>query len=334
MFPRAFAPQNYPPQNLPPQKQLTPRKTTPGKTTPDTKKDEPEVSGLNKGDLADLGNDNSDIRGAAFKRLTSRLPDELPYPQAKIIANYLLPSDWEPTEDELASITRQLPTLARYPYLLEALADEIANGEKERKQEKVTAVVGGLLNQKLPAEQNADWRAACRALLLERACELHRAQQRSGPAAGSDADMAADYLRELYKAQARAFGLDETDFPEHAQPSLVLEALIRHVAIAVAKQKLDSKDKAYLEQMDRRLKALRFVAENDLELTVLLQRIWIKVLVLALPERKPSAKSKLETVERDLNKKDPQAGNLLDQLRLGEENILRIWSLANDLKLP
>jgi hypothetical protein len=328
-----LAPRNIPAQNLPP-RNSTPRKTPRRKTTPDANKDEPEALALDASVLADLGKEKIDIRSAAFKNLTSRLPDDLSYNQAKKIANYLLPTDWEPTEDELEFIMRQLPALARFPYLLVALADEIANEGKKFNQARVVPIIGGLLQQKnLSLAPDEDWRKAFRTLLLQRAVRLQNAQERRGPAASNDADAAAEHLRDLYKEQARAFGLDDSEFSEQTPVTAVLEQLIKNVAVAAAQQKSDPEEKAYLEKIDRHLTAARFVAENDLELTVLLQRIWIKVLILAMPEQKPATKNKMKTVAKDLDKKDIEAVNLLDQLRLGEENILRVWALAHDLKL-
>jgi hypothetical protein len=138
----------------------------------------------------------------------------------------------------------------------------------------------------------------------------------------------------LYKEQGLAFGLDAPDFEEQSQLASVLASLVKHVAARTAQQALPPADKASLEQIDRQLQAAQFVARNDLEHVVLLQRIWIKVLLLALQGQAPEQNKKmLLEIAQALDKKDRASSNLLDQLRSGEETVLRVWALAGDLKL-
>jgi hypothetical protein len=185
-----------------------------------------------------------------------------------------------------------------------------------------------LLGQQLRFARDEDWRLGCRKLLLQRALDLTK-----HAAANDDADRAADYLRDLYKEQGLAFGLDTPEFEGQTQLTAVLERLVGHVAARDAQKELAPADRAYLEQIGRHLKAARFAASNDLEHTVLLQRIWIKVLVLSLQGQVPAQATKMTEVQQELDKKDLQANNLLDQLRSGEEKLLRVWALAHDLNL-
>jgi hypothetical protein len=282
---------------------------------------------LNLSDLADLGHKQSKVRMAAFKNLARGLPKDLPYRHAQKIAAYLLLTEPEAASAEIEAVVSQLPSVAKCRSLLEALADVIANGDKLA-QRRTEAVVGGLLEQKLRFALGEDWRSACRKLLLQRALEL------SGRTS-HEADRAADFLRDLYKEQGLALGLEAPDFQQQTQFTAVLERLIKHVAATAAQQKLAPADRTYLEQIGRQLQAARFAVENDLEYAVLLQRIWIKVLILALQERaSEQARKTMKTVQQGLDENDREASNLLDQLRSGEENILRVWAIAHDLKLP
>ena len=106
--------------------------------------------------------------------------------------------------------------------------------------------------------------------------------------------------------------------------------LVKHVADRAAKQELAPADKAALEQIDRELQAAQFAAANDLERVVLLQRIWVRVLALALQGQaaEENRKAVLE-VPQKLDEKDRKSGNLLDQLRFGEEMALEVWKLAH-----
>jgi hypothetical protein len=286
---------------------------------------EKEAPELNLSDLKDLGHKQSNVRIAAFKNLAGSLPNNLAYRHAQKIANYLLLTEWEPSGSELKAVTGQLPSLAKSRPLLEALADMVAAGNKLVQQRSET-IVGDLLGQRLRFASDEDWRSACRKLLLERALELTGRPSKQ-------ADRAADFLRDLYKEQGMALGLEGPDFEEQTQLTPVLERLIKHVAAGAARDKLAPAEKAYLEQIGRQLQAARFAAEHDLEYTVRLQRIWLKVLVLTLRQRVPAQAKKMMAVQQALDQKDREASNLLDQLQSGEENILRVWALAHHLKL-
>lgn len=279
---------------------------------------------VNLSDLRDLGNKQGRTRIAAFTNLARSLPDDLPYRQAQLIATYLLVTEWDPPAPELETVKGQLPSLGKCRRLLEALADVLARGDKLARP-RAEAVVGGLLGKPLDFAPDDDWRSACRKLLLQRALGLTGRPSK-------EADKAADFLRDLYKEQGRAFGLEDPGFEGQTRLSAVLEQLIPHVAAAAARGKPAPADKTYLEQAGRQVQAVRFAASNDLAYTVQLQRIWIKVLVLALKERVPARVENMTAVLRELDKKDRGAGNLLEQLRSGEENILRVWVLAHDLK--
>ena len=149
------------------------------------------------------------------------------------------------------------------------------------------------------------------------------------------ADQAADILRDLYKEQGKAFGIEAPDFFELTRPTQVLERVIEDVAAKAARQNPAAEDKEYLEQVGRYLRAARFLAEsdeNELEHMVLLQRAWIKVLVIYLQEKTPTQAKAMVRIQQDLDDKDRRSFGVLDQLRAGEESVLRIWALADDLK--
>jgi hypothetical protein len=225
-------------------------------------------------------------------------------------------------------VTESLQSLTRCRCLLQALADIIGRGDK-LSQQRTVAIVGVLLGQpNLHFDRDDDWRSTCRKLLLARALELTGRDA----LATSDADRAADFLRDLYKEQGLALGLDAPDFEEQSQLAVVLASLIKHVA-ARAALKAPPADRATLEQVDRQLQASQFIAKNDLEHVILLQRIWIKVLVVALEGQTAQQNKKtLREIPEELERADRFSVSLLEQLRSGEKTVLRIWTLAGNLK--
>jgi hypothetical protein len=278
---------------------------------------------VNLSDLAELRNRQSVVRIRAFKNLAANVSNDLPYRYAQLLASYLLLTEW--ADSELDAVTGALSSLGKCRCLLQALSDVVASGDRLGPQRAV-AVVGALIEQPLRFDRDEDWRLGCRKLLLQRALEL------TGPA--NNADRAAGILRDLYREQGLAFGLEVPDVEERTELTPVLELLIRHVAAGAARQEPAPADGTVLEQVDRQLRAARFAAENDVEHVVLLQRVWIKVLVVALQgQATQEARTLLMQVPQDLDNKDRLSGNLLEQLRSGEASILRVWALARGLKL-
>jgi hypothetical protein len=276
---------------------------------------------LSSGDLTKLKDKQSQVRIEAFNNLADKVSRDLAPQHAQPIARYLLVTIEQ--KSELEAVTGKLTSFARCHHLLLALADLATNDSVA--QERIEAVAGVVLGQPLRLARDEDWRSACRKLLLQRALDL-LAVSTKGP------DKAADVLRDLYKEQGLAFGLEDPEFEAQTRPTGVLEGLIKHVAANAANKDSTPQEKEYLEQIDRRLQAVRFVAENDLEHMVLLQRVWLEVLILYLQERAPAQTRGMRQIQQDLADHDRTSRNVLDQLRAGEEKILRVWKLAHKLK--
>ena len=65
------------------------------------------------------------------------------------------------------------------------------------------------------------------------------------------------------------------------------------------------------------MRAAQYAARNDLEHTVLLQRIWINVLAIHLEQQGPQRGVLIRQVQDDLRSADTASTNVLDQLRGG-----------------
>ncbi len=285
-------------------------------TTSETKRKAPP---LGESDLRGLSNSDSKVRLEAFAVLADKLTNDLDYPQANYIARQLLLMAWK--ESELDKVTKRLKNLTNCRALLQAVADVISENDKSLDQQRSQTITGALVGKRLDDE---DWQSDCRKELLQRALELTPARSTSGTA-----DEAAGFLRDLYKEQGQAFGLDDDDFNGQTRLTGVLERLIKHVADRSAQQEVSPTNKDVLTRIGREIEVARFIADNDIQYAVLLQRIWIKVLSLTLQrDATASDGKKMADLVNDLKKKDRNYDNLLAQLRAGEEQILRLWALA------
>jgi hypothetical protein len=276
---------------------------------------------VNPADLADLTSKQAAVRITAFNNLAGSVPNDLAFPHAQKIARYLLLSIAQ--DAELEAITPKLASLDKCLNLLEALADVIANETVPPQRAEV--IVGGVLRQQVRFAKDEDWRSACRKLLLQRTLEL------TTPTANT-ANRVAEFLRDMYKEQGLALGLEDQAFLTQTQLTRVLEGLIKHLADKTAQRNPPPAEKDYLDRIRRQLLAARYGAANDLEYAVLLQRIWLKVLTLYLQDQATNQAKAMLDLRLDLDAQDRGSRSVLHQLRSGEEMILRVWALAHNLK--
>ncbi len=273
---------------------------------------------VDEADLKNLGTNFAKTRSAAFHTIVAKLKGDLAEKdltnaQAVRIAKYLVSIQDRNEADEAAA---KLTPLAKSRNLMLAMADAVDLTEARKEASEI--VVGKLLQQPLEFGKDA-WRPACRKLLLLQALD------QTGKKFG--AEQAADFLRELYQEQAVLLGMDAKVLEPMTRPAQVMESMIQHVA-----EKLGTQHKDFLERVPRRLRAAQFAALNDLEHTVLLQRIWIDVLAVHLEQQSPQRAKEMRQVQADLKAADRAAANVLEQLRGGEEKLLRLWTLALDVK--
>jgi hypothetical protein len=275
-------------------------------------------------DLAALDKNPAATRIAALKRIVSALPGDLgqmdlPSRPAQTIARYLLTIR---TNAELEEVLPKIAPLANSRAMLLALADRVDQDTTD--QQATEAVVGALLVQPLRFAKDDPWRLTCRKLLLRKMLSLD--------AADNPGNQAADIVRTLYAEQAVLFGLEPAQIKDLQRPSQMLQKLIGHVAAIAGNGTLAQEDREYLDRIDDQLLVAQFLAQNDLEHHALLQRVWIRVLPIYLAQQSPDRGEAMRHVRQELTDADRLARTVLEQLRAGEVKILRVWTIALDLK--
>lgn len=295
----------------------------PGKMPGDPEAKDKEKAGpqINQSDLANLESKQRGVRLGAVSNLASSFTAEVAPRHVRRLARYLLTIQ---DKAELDEVLGKLDSFARSRHLFVAVADQIG---KDAVQKTAEAVVGGLIGQSLQFARDEDWRSACRRLLLQRAL------QNTGPAAaGGAAEQAADMLCALYREQSYIFGMDEKELEKLTRPAQALAALMKQVAPAAAQQELSPQDKEFVSQIGRYIRAAEFVADNELGQLVVLQRLWLRLLSLRLQADARARGAAMAALQQDLIQFDRRATSVLDQLRAGEESLLRAWALAHNLK--
>jgi len=276
-------------------------------------------------DLAILESKKSQrsARVAALENIASSVSsagNELAPRHARRLARYLLTVQ----DKELEEIAPKLESFTKCRHLILALADQVE--KTEGPQLTAESVVGAVTGQTLQFNRDEDWRSACRRLLVQLALDL------GAQRATSVGEQAAEMLRDLYKEQGYAFGMEEGELASLTRPAQALAAVIKHVAVSASKDGAAPEHRDYLERVGRHVQAAQFVADNDLERLIILQRVWLRVLSIYLHKSHPEIAASAAEIQQQLVTRDRRASNVLDQLRAGEETTLRIWSLAHNPK--
>jgi DNA-binding transcriptional ArsR family regulator len=139
---------------------------------------------------------------------------------------------------------------------------------------------------------------------------------------------AAQALYDLYTAQAIL--LRASEWPEEpVTPTVVSQAVIETHLKELLEAKLapDGKEQAQRIQVD--LRAIDYLATNDLQKLVLLDRAWLRLLAVDLARQRPGQKTEADVLVERLALRDRDAKHVLIQLRDGHETILRMWLLLN-----
>lgn len=235
---------------------------------------------------------------------------QLPTHQAETLAAYVLGI---PSPQEMQAVLPLLPELVRFPSFVLALADML--NEVNPSLARVEVVLSSMYQRKLLFTQDANWRHKCRAMLLEKI-----AAEGEAPL---EADAVQFILRDLYRVQAKCLGLDVPADVE--QTSAVLERLIPLAAEQLLPRAETEPQKKAVRDLKAAVTAATYLAANDLQKTALLQRVWAQMLQTRLTLQQPSQEAAITELGQELDRTLSRETSVLQQLRLTEQYILRLW---------
>jgi hypothetical protein len=264
-------------------------------------------------------------RLASLKRLAEEadgLADLTPE-QGAAVARYLLVPKAREEYDEMRY---QVSRVGRWNAVRLGLADELAGtrlGTSALQQERILEVVSEVLGREVALAENEAWRrtqeSLSRTLLRE---VYHSLASADGPA--QEGEPSAE-MQELYAMQARLLGVPPDDYAGAATPAAVLELMIAHYAKRLDQARLRADDKKRLDRLPHDLAVAEYLGENDLARTVLLQRIWARLLAAGAIAQNPGRTAVVEQILRKLDESDRDAQDVLLQLRDGERTLVELW---------
>lgn len=274
-----------------------------------------------------LANPNSTALSRAgfiegFARLTETMPDITPQ-QAATIAQYMVSRK---RIEEHRVVVEHASEIARWKQVRLAVADHVE--DVRLRPEELEQLVSQLIGREYELQPGLAGREALRSdLLLSVLEDLHRED-----VAGGDKYRAYDELshalRQIYKSQAEVFRVP--NIPEDvASAADVVQALTEHVAKSTRAGDLEPWQRKELDRVSSEPRAIEYHATSDLERQVLLERSWLRLLMVRVAVRRPQRRADAASVLLNLAEQDAKAANVMHQLRDGQLAILKMWILHN-----
>ncbi len=250
---------------------------------------------------------------------TSTVPD-LDLPAGQTLAKYLV--QFKPDEQEHQQILSVVPRLATWNAVRLGLSDQLLEvpGRDTQLQQLFAAILEGNVDVGSP-EGRAKIR---RRLLSEVAAKLASTPETDDPRLRVF-DEGSQALRDLYATQAKLLGVPADSYSSARQPSEVLLTMVRHLAEQLGRTKLAAADKALLDGLPYRLTAIDFAAQTDLQYTVALHRIWLRLLALQVSQQHPETATAIRNVLAESEQPAPDEETVFEQMRDVQALVLRVW---------
>jgi hypothetical protein len=252
--------------------------------------------------------------------MATTIPDVHPA-HAEDLANYLL-SRRNVAEHRERMV--RLNGLKRWNNLHIGLAH--AAGQLKVYEEQAEEVLVKLLEEPLGIPATAtDWGVQVRQHLLAQALQL-LATAGSDSSAPQPLNTLQFRLREEWQAQARLARVPAAELAGPAPASQLLRScLLTQAADRKSQAGISPETVRSLADIPHRVVALEYSARNDLERTVLLDRLWLEV--LAQTHDDSSAGKEGQQLVQDVLREDLAAADLLHQLRISQAGHVRLWLL-------
>ncbi len=247
---------------------------------------------------------------------------DIDLPSGLILAEYL--AQFKPDEQEHEQMLRYAPRLCTWNAVRLGLADQLLAmpGRDIQLQRLLSRVLDGDVNLNTEAGRAS----ARRRLLSQVSTSLSEMPDTDDPQ-WRVFDEGSQALVSLYTQQAKLLGASAEDYATARNPSAIVAVLIRHLAAQLSGTKLDAADRALLDELPYRLRAIDFVAENDLQYTAALQQIWLQLLAIQVAQQQPAKAVAIRELRQESVSRGSQGERVLEQLRDLQTSLLRIWML-------
>lgn len=254
--------------------------------------------------------------------LTDRIDDLAP-DQAAALATYLL---GKKRVEEHRKILPHIEELGKWMQVRLAVADRLDDVGASREQ--LQEIITKLLRREYVIGGGDAGREALRVELLRDVLADAKRADIGDQDKYQVYNDAAHALFDFYTTQASLFRAAEWP-TEPVTPTVVSQALVESRVKELLEAKLSPEGKEQVQRIQVDSRAIDYLAANDLQKLVLLDRAWLRLLAVDLVRKRPGRKTEADAVVEQLATRDRDTKHVLLQLRDGQEAILRMWLLLN-----
>ncbi|MBC8354742.1 MAG: hypothetical protein H8E66_22410 [Planctomycetes bacterium] len=249
--------------------------------------------------------------------------DDLAPEQAAALATYLL---GKKRIEEYRATLPHVEEIGKWKQVRLAVADQIE--EVGVSDEQLQEIASKLLGREYEVGKGDAGRMALRDELLRDVLADAKKEDVGGQNNFQVYNDAAQSLYDFYTAQAILFRV--TEWPaEPVTPTVVVQAMIEGRTNQLLEAALSPAGKQQVQQSRVEMRAIDYLATNDFQRLVLLDRAWLKLLAVECVRRRPTLKAETDSLGEQLALRDRDAKHVLVQLRDGHETTLRMWLLLN-----
>jgi hypothetical protein len=263
-------------------------------------------------------------RAAALAKTLPRVSkqlDDLDPRAARDVADYLCRRK---SASEHEAVMKVIDSFAKWKAVRLVIADELDSVRLD--DDQLLPILSGLTGREIEAGPSS--RAIARRALLESVVDDLEGAASSSGAGAPVFDEARDALLALYVEQAKVSGVAPTDYSAAAAPSHVLKLLILNSSGA-ATDPARPADAALMARLPQEVAAVEYLGADDLDRTVLLQRLWLRTCSAALAGERSEKAAEADGIVATLAETDRKSGSPAERLRDGETAILKLWLLWN-----
>jgi hypothetical protein len=161
--------------------------------------------------------------------------------------------------------------------------------------------------------------------------ELPLSGANSNSALGRKADDASDAILQYLGTQSQLLGITPDEYRAAATPAARQRLLIDRYAATLARRSLRPGDQAYLADLPYELTAVDYVGTSDLARTVLLWRVWLRLLAIGTAQQRPDRADQADRIAAEALDRQAGAASVLVQFRDMQQAILEMWLLSSEL---
>ena len=282
---------------------------------------DPSKSRMIRADLDRLANRNSFTRATNVRHLSRVDVTDLFPSDARRLADYLM--GLKPAS-ERQEVLRVASELGKWKQVRLAVADELDRSKLPIEQ--IGELVSKLLSSELSSEVGRVPTLVDHRIALLRSVAAEKVKSAETEKA-SLVDACRQALIEQYLIQIQLFGGGEASAAEPNRLPDVLESLITTHSRRLQRTGLTQATRRQLELLPEQFAAIRFYGADELHRTILLERLWLRVLVIAASTVSDAARDEAAKVAERLRSHDRDADGLLVQLHWGHQAVVEVWTL-------